>query len=238
VSGWAAKRFWKQAMVAERDSGFAVELDGSLVRTPAKAPLILPSRELAEAIAAEWDAQGTLLKPHTMPMTRSANSAIDKVTPQFDEVAALIADYGASDLICYRADRPAALVARQAEVWDPLMTFAAQALQAPLVATTGVVPVAQPPASLQRMRAAVRSMDPFALTGFHDLVALSGSLVIGFAVVRGHAPPGLLWAASRVDEEWQAGQWGRDDEAEAAAALKRTAFLDAVRFHSLARSAK
>ncbi len=236
MSGWTAKRFWKQAAVAARDAGYTVELDGRPLKTPAKASLIVPTRALAGALAAEWDAQEGQVRPETMPMTRSANSALDKVAPQFEAVAEIVAEYGASDLICYRAAAPAGLVARQAEVWDPLMQFAARELGAPLVATTGVMPVAQPQASLDRLGAAVRALDPFALTAFHDLVALSGSLVIGFAAIRGHGEPDALWSASRLDEDWQAEVWGPDDEAEATAALKRQAFLDALRFHALSRS--
>lgn len=234
MSGWAARRFWTAAHVVEVGGRYTVELDGRPVKTPAKAPLSLPTRALARAVAAEWDAQEGEVRPQTMPMTRSANSAIDKVTPQFDEVAALIADYGASDLICYRADGPRVLVERQAAAWDPLMAFSARDLFAPLVVTTGVIPVDQPSASLERLRAAVRALDPFALTAFHDLVALSGSLIIGFATIRGHAAPEALWATSRIDEDWQAELWGTDEEAAAAAALKRAAFLDAFRFHQLA----
>ncbi len=237
MSGWSAKRFWTRADVVEQDAGFAVELDGRPVKTPAKAPLVLPTRALAEAVAAEWDAQQGHVRPETMPLTRWSNSAIDTVTPQFDAVVEIVAAYGATDLVCYRAETPAGLVARQAEGWDPLMQFAARDLGAPLVATTGVIPVAQPPASLARLEAAVRTLDPFALTAFHDLVSLSGSLVLGFAVIRGVAAPEALWDVSRLDEAWQAEVWGSDDEAEAAAALKRQTFLDAFKFHELSRYA-
>lgn len=237
MSGWSAKRFWTRADVVEQDAGFAVELDSRAVKTPAKAPLVLPTRALAGAVAAEWDAQQGQVRPETMPMTRWANSAIDTVIPQFDAVVEIVAAYGASDLICYRAEAPAGLVARQAEGWDPLMQYAARDLGAPLVPTTGVIPVAQPPGSLARLDSAVRALDPFALTALHDLVSLSGSLVIGFAAIRGWDAPESLWDVSRLDEAWQAEVWGSDDEAEAAAALKRQTFLDAFRLHELSRDA-
>ena len=134
MTGWKRKRFWKQARVVADGDGFAVELDGRPVRTPAKAALRLPGRAMAQAIAAEWDAQEDEIAPATMPFTRTANAAIDKVTPQRAEVAAMLAAYGDSDLLCYRADRPAELVRRQAESWDPALDWAATALGARRVA--------------------------------------------------------------------------------------------------------
>jgi len=233
VAGWKAKRFWKTASAAEAPGGFAVTLDGRPVRTPAKAPLVVPGRALAEAIAQEWEAQGDTVVPATMPLTRAANSAIDKVAPQFAEVAALVAAYGESDLICYRATHPEGLVARQAEAWDPLLDWAARHLDAPLVAVAGVLPEAQPAASVAALAAQVHALSPFALAALHDLVGLSGSLVIGLAAAAGWEPPEALWERSRVDEDWQAAEWGADAEAAAASAARRSAFLDAARFHQL-----
>ncbi len=151
MSGWAPKRFWKEVSVAEQDGGFTVHLDGRPVKTPASAPLLLPTRAMAEAIAAEWDAQQGEIRPETMPMARFAHSAIDKVTPQFDAVAEIVAAYGASDLLCYRAETPERLVARQAEGWDPLLAWAGEALGAPLRTGSGVIPVDQPAESLDAL---------------------------------------------------------------------------------------
>ncbi|MGL6210132.1 MAG: ATP12 family protein, partial [Paracoccaceae bacterium] len=106
MSGWKAKRFWKQASVSPVDGGFAITLDGRPVKTPAKTPLVVPTEGLARAIAAEWDAQTGLVKPDTMPFTRTANSALDKVAPQFNEVVDMLAAYGETDLLCYRAIGP------------------------------------------------------------------------------------------------------------------------------------
>lgn len=230
MSGWTAKRFWTTATVEPEGSGWAVRLDGRAVKTPAKAPLIVPTRAMACAIAAEWDAQDGVVKPDTMPVTRAANSAIDKVTPQFDAVAEMLADYGGTDLLCYRAEAPAPLAARQAAAWDPLLDWAAHSLGARLVPVFGVVPVPQDPASLDRLAQQVRGFDPFRLTALHDLVAISGSLVIGLAVASGRIPVDQGWMISRIDEHWQAEQWGADAEAEATEAVKRTAMQDAARF--------
>lgn len=236
MTGWKAKRFWQAARAVEAAGGYSVELDGRPIRTPAKAALVVPTAAMARAVAAEWDAQQGEVRPATMPVTRAANAAIDKVRAQFAEVAAMIAAYGDSDLLCYRAEAPAALVARQAAAWDPLLGWAAERFGARLITVAGVVHVPQDPAALARLAAPVHALDAFGLTALHDLVALSGSLVIGLAALEDAAEIGALWRASRVDETWQQEQWGIDDEARARSAVKESDFLAAKRFHDLARS--
>ncbi|TMV50415.1 ATPase, partial [Thioclava sp. BHET1] len=213
-----------------------VLLDGRKVHTPAKAQLCLPSRPLAEAIAAEWQAQEEVIAPLTMPFTRSANAAIDKVTPQFAEVAQLVAAYGETDLLCYRATGPEALVARQSERWDPLLDWAATVLGARLQPTSGVMHRAQNPDSLAALSAFVLAQDAFALTALHDLVAISGSLVIGLAALRQATPAEELWLLSRLDEHWQQELWGTDEEAAEVENLKKRDFLHAARFFALSRT--
>lgn len=233
MTAWAPKRFWTEARAEAVAGGFAVMLDGRGVKTPAKTPLILLSRALAEAIAEEWQAQQGVVKPETMPMTRMANSALDKVSLQFDEVAGLIAAYGASDLLCYRAPGPEALVARQAAAWDPLLDWAAQMFDARLCVTSGVIPVAQDEGAINRLDREVRALDPFRLAAFHDLVSISGSLILGLAVTRGRLTAPEAFALSRLDEDWQAEQWGQDEIALESEALKRAAFEEAGRFFGL-----
>lgn len=235
MSEWAAKRFWTETMVVPQDGGFGIELDGRPVRTPAKAGLVVPSEAMAQAVAAEWDAQGEKIDPSHMPMTRSANAALDKVIPQQAEVAAMLCEYGSTDLLCYRAESPAALVARQAEAWDPLLDWAREALEAPLTTAAGVMYVAQPETSLAALRRAVDGLDAFELTALHDLVSLSGSLVIGLAAARAHQSAPELWPMSRIDETFQAEQWGVDEEAAAAEAVKRQAFEHSAEFLRLHR---
>lgn len=233
MSGWAAKRFWKEATVAEGEGGFAVLLDGRAVKTPAKAPLVLPTRAMAEAVAAEWQAQGEKIDPLSMPVTRSANAALDKVRAQHAEVAALIAAYGETDLLCYRAEAPEALVARQAAGWDQWLDWAAARYGARLTVTKGVVPVPQPEAALAALAARVAACDAWELAALHDLVGITGSLVLGLAVAEGQLDAEAAWALSRIDDDWQIEQWGDDEEAIVHAALKKAAVLHAERFWML-----
>jgi chaperone required for assembly of F1-ATPase len=235
MAEWVAKRFWTQADITATDTGFEVRLDDRPVKTPAKAKLELPTLEMAQAAMTEWDAQVEKIDPLTMPITRGANAAIDKVRPQFAEVAALVAAYGESDLLCYRAESPEELVQRQADAWDPLLDWAASAFGAPLVITTGVVPVDQPATTIAALRDTVFDMSPFELTAISDLVALSGSLVIGLAAARDVLPIEDLWTRSRIDENWQIEKWGDDDEATAVASRKEQDFYQAKRFLCLAR---
>ena len=235
MNDWAPKRFWTRAEVVARDGGFAVDLDDRAVKTPYETPLILPTRGLAELVAAEWQAQTDRIDPTTMPATRAANSAIDKVTPQREAVAAMLSAYGENDLLCYRADGPEELVARQAEAWDPWLEWSRQALDAPLRVTTGIMPIEQPPDSLDRLRAQVDRLDAWELTGFHDLVQLSGSLVLALAVARRKLEADDAWQISRVDERFQAEQWGEDEEAAEVAAIKQQAMRDGAQFLALSR---
>lgn len=236
MSDWAPKRFWTNATTVARDGGFAVDLDGRAVKTPYKQPLIMPTQAMADRVAAEWQAQGEKIDPTTMPATRAANSAIDKVTPQYADVVAMLASYGESDLLCYRAANPDVLVAAQSQAWDPWLEWSATTLQAHLHVTTGLMPIPQPAESLDRLHAHVGQFDPFALTGFHDLVQLSGSLVLAAAVASDALTPQDAWPLSRIDEDFQISQWGDDEEAAEAAAIKQQAFYDAALFLNLSRS--
>ncbi len=233
MSEWKQKRFWKEASAVEVEGGFTVQLDGRGVKTPAKVALLLPSPAMAEAIAAEWDAQVDGINPETMPYTRSANAAIDKVANQHAEVADMLADYGDSDLLCYRADSPQELVARQTEQWDAALNWAREALGAALKTRQGLLHEGQDPAVLARLRQAVHDLDNFQLAAFHDLVSMSGSLVLGFAAAKNWRTADDIWQISRLDETWQEEQWGVDDEAQQTAELKRTAFLHAKSFYDI-----
>jgi chaperone required for assembly of F1-ATPase len=228
MSNWKPKRFWKEATVVEVDGGFTVQLDGRAVKSPAKALLVVPRRTMAEAIAAEWQAQEKDVDPRTMPVTRSANAAIDKVAPQRAEVCQMLADYGGHDLLCYRAIGPEELVRRQVAAWDPVLEWGACVLAAPLASGQGVMHVEQPGESLTRLAAELDRLDSFQIAAVHDLVTISGSLLLSIAVRHRHLSAETAWAISRIDEEFQAEQWGRDDDAEAAAASKKRAFETAA----------
>lgn len=228
-----AKRFWKDATVDAVAGGFAVLLDGRSVKTPAKTPLVVPTRAMAAAVAAEWAAQEDEIDPLSMPVTRSANAALDKVAAQRDEVADMLAEYGGTDLLCYRATSPAELIERQAEQWDPLLDWAAERFGARLVPVSGVMHVPQDADSLKILRAEVHKLGNFELAAFHDLVGLSGSLIIALASLRENTDIEALWRVSRLDELWQEEQWGEDDEAVQQAEIKHQSFLHAHRFYKL-----
>jgi chaperone required for assembly of F1-ATPase len=221
------RRFWKAASVRSEANGFGVSLDVRPLRTPAGLPLVVPTAPLAAAIAAEWDEIEKEILPERLPFTRAANVAIDRIAPRPGPVIDTIAEYGGADLLCYRAAEPEGLADRQAAGWDPWLQWSARELRAPLVAVTGVMPQRQPAPSLAALRAAVAAEDALHLTALHELVVLSGSLVLGLAVVRGALAGEEAWELSRIDESWQAEQWGLDAEAEAAAAVRRTDFLRA-----------
>lgn len=215
------KRFYKEAAVTGAAPPFGVALDGRPVRTPARAALALPTRALADAIAGEWQAQDETIDPRAMPLTGLANAAIDRVAPDRDAFADALAAYAGSDVLTYRADGPAPLVARQAEVWDPLLAWAARRYDAHFTVTTGIIHTPQPAATLARIGAAFRALDPFRLAALHPAVTISGSAVIALALLEGEIDAETAFAAGHLDELWQVEQWGEDALAAAARENRR-----------------
>jgi chaperone required for assembly of F1-ATPase len=207
-------RVYKAVSIGE-GGGFRVLLDGRPARTPGRTELALPTRALAKAVAAEWEAQGERIDPLTMPLTRLVNSAIDGVRGREAEVRANIAKYGGSDLVCYRAPGPEELVRRQAEAWDPVLAWAREALGARLVAGEGIVPVSQPPAAGAAIGKALAELEAFALTAHHAMTTLTGSALLALAHARGRLSAQEAWTAAHIDEDWQIAQWGWDAEAKA-----------------------
>lgn len=230
-----ARVFWSEVTVTRGAEGWGVALDGRAVRTPGKLPLVLPTAALADAIAAEWRTQEGEIRPAAMPLTRAANSALEKVRPTRAAVVEMLAGYGETDCLCYRAENPAALVARQRAAWDPWLDWAASDFDARLRTGVGVMFVDQDADALGRLAAAIAAHDDFELTGLHDLVTLSGSLILGLAVSRGALPADAAWEVSRIDETWQEEQWGVDELAATAAAERRAAFLSAAHLLTLVR---
>jgi chaperone required for assembly of F1-ATPase len=204
------RRFYRQAGVEEAEGGFRLVLDGRPVRTQARRFLVAPSRALAEALAAEWDAQGEMIDPATMPLTRLANSIIDGVVTAPAPVAAEIEKYLGSDLLFYRAEGSQALVEHQARRWDPVLAWAREALGARFVLAQGIVHTAQPPAAIAAARAAIPG-DPWRLGAVHAITTLTGSALIALAHLHGHLTADDAWDAAHVDEDWNMEQWGRDD---------------------------
>lgn len=233
MSEWAPKRFWKSATVERDDKGFTVRLDERPVRTPAKRSLIVPTETIAVRIAAEWDAQTDKIEPLTMPWTRSANAAIDKVAVQCGEVKAHLAGYADTDLLLYRAEGPDGLVQRQRQGWNPVLDWIHDRYGVQLALAEGVMPISQDADSLLRLTATMDAMSDFQLTGFHDMVTLTGSFSLGIAAAESFQTPEAIWVLSRIDEDWQIDQWGPDDEALEQAKLKKAAFLHATElFHA------
>lgn len=209
------KRFYERVAVAERGAGFAILLDGRPVRTPAKLVLVVPTRALADALAAEWDAQVETIDPATMPLTRHVNTTRDGIEGREAEIRADIVNFAGSDLLCYRAESPAGLVAAQARAWDPLLAWARTALGSHFKVATGLMPIEQPPEALAGIAAALEARSAFELAGMHTMTSLTGSAIIALAVVHGITTPEAAWDAAHVDEDWQIAQWGEDGEARA-----------------------
>lgn len=207
------KRFYKEVQVAAVEDAFRVELDGRPIRTPGRHVVAVPDRALAELLAAEWAGQGDHIDPMTMPMTRLVNSALDGVASHQEAVAAEIVSYAGSDLLCYRADAPDRLVARQAELWDPVLDWAREALGARFILTQTIRHVDQPPAAIAAVARALPA-DPLLLAALSVMTSLSGSALIPLAVWHGRLSPEQAWRAAHVDEDVQIEIWGEDTEAE------------------------
>jgi chaperone required for assembly of F1-ATPase len=224
-----ARRFWTEVTVEDR----GIRLDGRALRTPAKRPLVLPSDALAGAIADEWRAVDGAIDPRAMPMTGLANAAIDRIEPAIEAFAQGLAAYAGTDLLCYRAEGPASLVARQAAAWDSPLDWARARYDIAFAVTAGIVHVAQPAATVERLARAVHTLDAFRLAGLSPLVTLSGSLVLALAMAEGAIDEEAAWAAAELDQFWQAETWGEDALATAAREDKQRDFAAAARFLTL-----
>lgn len=215
AAGPSLKRFYRRAEACAVDNGFGLELDARRFSTPARLPFVVPSRALAEAIAAEWRAQVERIDPHSMPLTQLACTALDRVAPNRAQIAAELAAYGAHDLLCYRAERPESLVARQAALWQPHLDWAARELDAPLLVTVGVVSRPQPAQALNALARALEDFEPLALAALDLVVRGSGSLVLGLALAAGQIDAEAAFEAAELDASFQIERWGEDSEAAA-----------------------
>jgi len=222
------KRFYGSAEVADAPGGLAILLDGKPVRTPSGRSLVAPTREIADAIAAEWDAQKEFIDPLAMPLTRLANSVVDAVVDRLDAVRDDVAKYLGSDLLFYRAGHPEALVAREAALWDPVLFWAADAFGAHFILAEGIVHVRQPDAAITAARAALPA-DPWSTAALHVITSLSGSALLALALLHDRLDADQVWAAAHVDEDWNIGQWGVDEEVAARRAARLVDFQAAVR---------
>ncbi len=207
------RRFWTEASVAQAEGDWDVRLDDRVAKTPSGAPLVLPTRALADRVAAEWAAQGETIAFASMPTTRLAFTAIDRIPSAHAEVAGEVARYAASDLLCYVAEGPPPLVEAEREAWAPLLAWAEADLGLRFVQVAGIVHTPQPPQTVARVEALAAALDPFRLTGLAFAAPLFGSAVLALALERGRLNGAGAWAASRVDEVFQESRWGVDAEA-------------------------
>ena len=228
------RRFYREVEIAGEGGSHRVLLDGVPVRTAAKRDLALPTAALAVAIAAEWRDQGEIVQPASMPLTRLASTAQDRLPGMRAAAIAELIGYADTDLLCYRAAAPVDLALRQQQAWQPLLDWAAGSHGARLVVTTAIVPVAQPAAAVRALRAAVEALDDWSLVGLHGATTAVGSLILGLALLEGRIDAGQAFAASLLDELFEIERWGEDAEAERRhATLRRdleaaATFLDAL----------
>lgn len=210
------KRFYKNAAAvpaAGKEGLYQVVLDGRPIKSPAKADLVLPGKALAEAVAEEWEAQAEKIEPAAMPLMTYVSTAVDRVDPQREAVAAEVASFAASDLLCYRADRQPDLVKKQEAAWTPILQWAENRFGGPFTVTNGIMPVAQPNTTLMLVAREVGRLDSFQLTGLHTMTTAMGSLILGFSVFDDYKTPDEAFDLSLMDEGHQADLWGHDEEA-------------------------
>ncbi|MEO8668116.1 MAG: ATP12 family protein [Bauldia sp.] len=207
------KRFYTQAAALPVDGGFAVALDARIAKTPAGKGLTVESLALATALAAEWQAQTEVIDPGSMPLTRLLNAALDRVAGEMAAVRTDIVAYAGSDLICYRADGPQALVEEQEAAWGPIVRWAGDALGARFRLAEGVMPLTQEPAAIEAIGKAIEPFDALGLAALHTATTLTGSAILALALAGGRLSVAEAWTAAHVDEDWQMSQWGVDEVA-------------------------
>jgi chaperone required for assembly of F1-ATPase len=230
AESFGMKRFYKEVAITSEGG---ILLDGRPVRTPARAPLILPNSQLAEAVAAEWREQGEEIDPRSMPFTGLSNAAIDRVAPDPLAFGDGLARYAETELLCYRAADPPELVSRQDAAWNPILDWAQQRYDVHFMLVTGIMHQPQSEGMQKRLAEAVAALEPFALAAFNPLVTISGSLVIPLAYAEGHLEADAAFDAAHLDELWQEEQWGADDLALTARNVRRADFLAAAQFLKL-----
>ena len=227
------KRFYKEPSVGEVEDGYAILLDGRPVKTPAKSVLRVSSRALADAMAAEWDAQLENVDPDAMPLNRHANTAIDRIKDQRALVVDEIAGFGGTDLLCYRAEYPTELIDAQTEGWDPVLAWLGNHHGITLNVARGVVVVDQPDEAISAIRSLVDGYDDCALAALHTVTNITGSVVLALALFEGEIDQEQAWTLSRLDEDYQSRHWGQDADAIKVAERRRAALFSANQFFRL-----
>lgn len=230
------RRFYKAVTVEAEGGGWQALLDGRAVKTPSRLTLLLPTKPLAEAVAAEWEAQAVVINPAAMPLTKLANSALDGVTGREDAVRDEIAAFAGNDLLCYRAAQPESLATLQCEAWDPLLAWARERFGAHLVTTVGIMPVEQAPEAVAKLAEAIAAFDAFALTACHVMTTLTGSALLALAHMHSRLTLEETWRAAHIDEDFQIGRWGEDAEAKKRRNLRKAEMTAAAQFFRLSRA--
>lgn len=224
------KKFYVLATVTDE---LCIALDGRVVKTPMKAKLILPSGRLAEAVAAEWNAQIDVINPAAMPLTKLANTAIDRAGGERSFVAGQVVEFSGSDMVCYRANEDAALQILQSSAWDPIIRWAEAVMGVKFSIVNGVMHQAQPPETIAAVAKHVAGLDEFRLTVAHNLTTLTGSALLGLMLVASKIAPDAGWQAAHVDEDFQIAVWGTDEEAAQRRVWRRIDFDGSLQFHNL-----
>lgn len=227
------KRFWRDVDIDAGEGGWSIRLDDRPVQTPARAVLTVPSKALAEAIADEWRGVEDTIDPRAMPMTGTANAAIDRVAPEQQAFAGGLARYAEADLACYRSDWPPELIERQEKAWDALLAWARRRFDVDFAITSGLIHVPQPQGTIEQLAHAVQSLDSFKLAALSPLVTIGGSLIAALAVLEKAISPQEAWDSVSIDERWQLEQWGSDPEAKLALDNRERDFMSAARFLEL-----
>lgn len=235
MSERALRRFYTNASVAAAPPGFGVALDARALKTPAGAAFAVPTRALARACADEWNAQGDHIVPESMALTQLAFAAIDWTATSREQRGAYVGSYAETDLCCHRAEAPPALAARQSAAWDPLVEWGAETLGVRLPVVVGVIAASVGDQSLAALRARALSLDDFRLTALSQAVGLSGSALIGFAMLERRLDAEAAFAAAALDDLWSLEHWGEDEEARGRLERLRAEFEALSRYlHALA----
>lgn len=228
------KRFYKNVAVTAANQ---IELDGRAVKTPLKAPLILPTRALAEAVAEEWRAQVKVINPGVMPLTKLANTALDRAVSERHNMIEELVRYANDDLVCYRAEAPVSLVQRQQSVWDPVIVWAEQDLRVLFKTAQGIIHADQPPETLDAVRRRLERLDHFALTAIYNVATMLGTILITLKLNDISMTPDAAWAAAHLDEDFQIEEWGHDEEQAKRRAGRRAEFDATISFLQLISTA-
>ena len=227
------KRFYKDVTLEVGEPGFLILLDGRVVKTPMKQDLLVPAKALAEAIAEEWAGQDEVIDLETMIFTKLANTALDRVVPRRQEIVDELLGFAGSDLLCYRATEPAALIEREDIAWGPFLAWLKESHDVEMSVASGILHVAQEPGALEKFGSLYESLDGFALTSAHNLTTLTGSAILALALLKEKSTPEQVWQAAHVDEDFQIERWGEDEEASRRRALRLQEFLKTYDFYCL-----